>query len=66
MLKQFIQQILENGLYQNGEQPNIVLEKGITVDDIEIENEDSIQFNPDTTSEISGHCKITYNRFRKL
>lgn len=57
MLEQLIEKLLENGLHLNGEQPDTVLEQGITVDDIEVD-EDSIQFNPDTTSKISGNCKM--------
>lgn len=58
MIEQIIKTILENGLYQNGEQPDIVLERGIIVDDIECENADSIEFIPDATSKISGNCII--------
>ena len=57
MLEQLIEKILENGLYKNGEQPDTVLEQHINVDDIEVDVE-SIQFNPDTTSKISGNCKM--------
>ena len=57
MLEQLIEKLLENGLHLNGEQPDTVLEQGITVDDIEVDG-NSIQFDPDTISKITGNCKM--------
>ena len=42
MLEQLIEKLLENGLYLNGEQPDTVLEQGITVNDIEVNNDNRV------------------------
>lgn len=58
MSEEEIRTLLEKGLYQNGEQPDIVLEQGIRVEDIEIVSVKPIQLNTDSTSEVTGFCKM--------
>ena len=58
MSEEEIRTLLEKGFYQNGEQPDIVLEQGILVEDIEIVNVEPVQLNTNSTSEVSGYCKM--------
>ena len=58
MFNEFIQQILSNDIYQNGEQPDIILDMGLLVDSIECVGTPKADINFSGSIMIIGICKI--------